>query len=270
MIKSRKALGATLAGKTNNQDRYVIGDNFAAVLDGATSFAGDRSHDPGWYAEQLAHALDETVPRGEPLADAVAEAIRTVRDANELTPATTPTSTVALARWSDDQVETYVLGDSYVVVLHDDGSETVHTDDRLDEIATAERITYRSRLVDGHGYDEAHRALLLDLQAEQARHVNRPGGYWIAGTEPEAGRHGMTTVEPRGRVAGLLLASDGIDPERHPKATAWRDLFNEAYSHGPEQVLRRIHDAERGDPAGRRWPRSKPHDDKTIVTVPLA
>lgn len=54
---------ATLAGSTNNQDRLVVGDGFAAVLDGATSVAGDRSHDPGWYAGQLALALRETVPR---------------------------------------------------------------------------------------------------------------------------------------------------------------------------------------------------------------
>ena len=42
---------ATLAGASNNQDRFVVGDGFTAVLDGATSVAGDRSHDPGWYAE---------------------------------------------------------------------------------------------------------------------------------------------------------------------------------------------------------------------------
>lgn len=55
---------ATLAGTSNNQDRYVVGDRFAAVLDGSTSVAGDRSHDPGWYAEQLAQALSESVQIG--------------------------------------------------------------------------------------------------------------------------------------------------------------------------------------------------------------
>ncbi|MFI2490531.1 protein phosphatase 2C domain-containing protein [Promicromonospora kroppenstedtii] len=132
MSESRLVLHATLAGGTNNQDRYVIGHGFAAVLDGATSVAGDRSHDPGWYAEQLAQAISETVPRAGALADAVTEAIRAVRDTHGLTPATTPTSTVALARWSDEVVETYVLGDSYVVVFHTDGTETIHTDSRLD------------------------------------------------------------------------------------------------------------------------------------------
>ncbi|MGW2093266.1 protein phosphatase 2C domain-containing protein [Promicromonospora sukumoe] len=269
MNAPRKALHATLAGSTNNQDRYVIGDQFAAVLDGATSVAGDRSHDPGWYAEQLARSIEEAVPRGEPLADVVAAAIRTVRDAHGLTSATTPTSTVALARWSDELVETYVLGDSFAVVIHADGSEAIHTDDRLDDVATAERAAYRSRLADSHGYDDGHRALLLDLQAEQARHLNQSGGYWIAGAEPEAAHHGITTTEKRESVSGLLLASDGVDPERHPEAASWRDLYDEAIAHGPDQVLRRIHETEQTDPDGLGWPRSKPHDDKTLVVATL-
>ncbi|MFI6426041.1 PP2C family serine/threonine-protein phosphatase [Promicromonospora sp. NPDC050880] len=269
MSESHWVLHATLAGGTNNQDRYVIGDGFAAVLDGATSVAGDRSHDPGWYAEQLAQAISETVPQSGTLADAVTEAIRRVRDGHHLTPATTPTSTVALARWNQEIVETYVLGDSYVVLLRADGTETVHTDDRLDHVATSERAAYRKRLGDGHGYDDGHRALLLKLQAEQARRANRPSGYWIAGADPEAAQHGITTIEERAAISALLLASDGVDPARYPDITGWRDLYDEVAVHGPDYALRQIHKAELADPGGRRWPRSKPHDDKTVVTITL-
>jgi hypothetical protein len=192
------AHAATLAGGSNNQDRYVIGDGFAVVLDGATSFAGDRSHDPGWYAEQLGQALAATVPANGSLADAVTHAIRTVRDSHRLTPETTPTSTIALARWTAEAIETYLLGDSLAVLLHTDGTEEVHDDDRLSAVASSERAAYCSRLADGQGYGDAHRAQLLSLQAEQAQHRNRPGGYWIAGAEPEAGQHGITRSAPRG------------------------------------------------------------------------
>ncbi|MDR7383607.1 protein phosphatase 2C domain-containing protein [Promicromonospora iranensis] len=260
---------ASLAGGPNNQDRYVVGDGFAAVLDGATSVAGDRSHDPGWYAERLGQALSETVPRGEPLADAVAGAIRTVRDAHGLTPDTSPTSTVAIARWSDDVVETYTLGDSYVVVLRAGSVETVYTDDRLDAVGADERAAYRARLAAGHGYDVGHREVLLALQAEQARRRNRPGGYWIAGAEPEAAHHGLTTAESRSGITGLLLASDGVDPQRHPVAATWRELAEHANGHGEAQVLQDVHDAEASDQDGQRWPRAKRHDDKTLVTIRL-
>ncbi|MFD6138871.1 hypothetical protein [Promicromonospora sp. NPDC060271] len=270
MSTSRKALHATLVGGTNNQDRYVIGDQFAVVLDGATSFAGDRSHDPGWYAEQLGRVLSVVLPLGGALTDAVEEAIRAVRDTHGLTPGTTPTSTIALARWSDDALETYVLGDSYVVVLHSDGTEAVHTDERLDSVATRERARYQEGLAAGHGYGEEHRATLMELQAEQARHVNRPGGYWIAGAEPAAGQHGLTSSEPRAGVTAVVLASDGVDVLRHPGATTWGGVYKAANEHGPERVLRQIQDAEDTDPNGSRWPRAKLHDDKTLVAVPFA
>ncbi len=46
-------------GKTN-QDRYLIGDYYAAVLDGASAYPPQpEGRDGGWYAEQLA-ASDRT------------------------------------------------------------------------------------------------------------------------------------------------------------------------------------------------------------------
>lgn len=260
---------ATLAGGSNNQDRYITGSGFAAVLDGATSVAGDRSHDPGWYAEQLAEAIGQTVPRGGPLGDAVAEAIRIVRDAHALSSETTPTSTVALARWSESAVETYVLGDSYVVVLRSDGTEEVHTDDRLDSVGVDERGAYQNRLAEGCGYDAGHRALLLKLQAAQAQRRNRPDGYWIAGADPEAGLRGLSATADLASVAALVLASDGVAIERHSGGTTWTDLYRASVRHGLDAVLESIHKSEATDLNGQRWPRSKVHDDKTLVTVDL-
>jgi hypothetical protein len=98
---------------------------------------------------------------------------------------------------------------------------------------------------------------------------NRPGGYWIAGAEPEAGHHGITRVTGRAHVNAVLLASDGVSLDRHPTATTWRDLCDEARRDGPHQVLLRIHDAETTDPDGQRWPRAKRHDDKTLLLVKL-
>ncbi|WP_129786281.1 hypothetical protein [Promicromonospora panici] len=92
---------------------------------------------------------------------------------------------------------------------------------------------------------------------------------WYAGAEPEAAAQGITTIQERSGVAALVLASDGVDPERHPEATTWRGLYDEARRIGAARVLLDIHDAEATDPDGRRWPRSKRHDDKTLVAVTL-
>lgn len=260
-----RTLAATLAGGSHNQDRYVIGESFAAVLDGATSFADDRSHDPGWFAEQLADSLARSIPAGGPLAGHVEHAIRSVRETHALQPGTAPTSTIAIARWDSAAVETYVLGDSPAVIVHPDGSASVITDDRLAAVAVEHRKAYRSNLAAGRGYGKQHRQMLLELQAEQAEQRNRPEGYWIAGTDPEAARHGITATTPTSEVAAVILASDGVALERHPRADTWAKLCTEAKQHGPDSVLQQIHDAEDTDPDGTRWPRSKAHDDKTIV-----
>lgn len=264
-------LAATRAGDFQNQDRYIVGEGFAVALDGATSVAGDRSHDPGWYAGRLGDVLARTLPSGASIPDLVAAAIEEVRDTDHLVPETSPTCTVAIARWSSaDTVESYVLCDSIVVTLHGDGTEAVHSDDEVGDVLGAKRDEYRARLASGRGYDDGHRALLIDLQKEQARWRNRPGGYYVAGTDPEAAYHGVMSTADRARVAGLVLATDGVDPGRHPRAGTWREIYDEAMTHGPDRVLQDLHAAEATDPDGRRWVRSKRHDDKTLIVVPLS
>ncbi|GAA1860569.1 protein phosphatase 2C domain-containing protein [Myceligenerans crystallogenes] len=261
---------ATLAGGTANQDRYVIGHGFAVVLDGATSVAGDRSHDPGWYAERLGEAIERAMDATTPLAEIVEQAIRAVRDAFHLEVASTPTSTVAIARWSHSHIDIYVLGDSVVTLLDGQGSAQVFTDDRIELVGVQERAAYRAHLAAGGGFDEKHRVQLLSLQREQARHRNRPGGFWIAGAEPEAARHGFSIDRARTGMVALVLASDGVEVERHPRAVTWADLYDEVRAHGVEPVLASIQHEEALDQRGRRWPRAKLHDDKTLVLAQLA
>lgn len=248
----------------------MVGEGFAMVLDGATSVAGDRSRDPGWFAGRLGDVLARSLPGGAPIPDLVAGAIEEVRDAEGLVAASSPTCTVAIARWSERAVEAYALCDSVVVVLGADGGEAIHTDDAVGVAVGAKRAEYRTRLAAGNGYDEGHRDLLVELQNEQARWRNRTGGYWVAGTDPEAAHHAVTSSVERGQVAGLLLATDGVDPGRHPRATTWRDIYTEAMRSGPTRVLHDLHVAEEGDPDGLRWARSKRHDDKTLIVIPLA
>lgn len=258
---------ATLAGGDNNQDRYVIGDNFAIVLDGATSIAGNRSHDPGWFAEQLGDAITEHISGPHTLPEVVEHAIRAVRDRHRLTPESSPTSTVAIARWADDVIETYVLGDSTVALLMTDGSEAVQTDTRLSAVAPDIRATYRDRLAHGHGYDQTHRQILTRLQYLQSRKRNVPEGYWIAGADPTAGCRGKALREHLGSVRAVILASDGVEPWRHPDRFTWTDLHRVAQEIGAPGVLRQLHAIEDADPDGQRWPRSKRHDDKTVVLI---
>lgn len=264
-----KAVAATLAGGDNNQDRYVLGEDFAIVLDGATSIAGDRSHDPGWYAEQLGRAIAERIRGTRALPEVVERAIRSVRDRFRLTPENSPTSAVAMARWADDVIDTYVLGDSTIVLLMVDGAESVTTDTRLSAVAPELRAAYRDRLAIGHGFDETHRRILTSLQQRQADRCNVPDGYWIAGANPMAGLQGKASREHFANVRAILLASDGVAPRRHPKGLTWTEIHRQGESMGLSRFLAQMNEIEGADRDGQRWPRSKCHDDKTLVVVTL-
>lgn len=256
---------ATLAGGENNQDRYAYGDGWAFVLDGASSFATTQpGHDGGWYAERLKKALihELTSSPDDAATDIVARAIEEAATAHD-DPETCPTSTIALARWTDETVEAYVLGDSTVALIGDE-DETVVTDVRLANIASPLRDEYRSRLAKGSGFDERHLQLLQQLQAHQAEARNRPGGYWIAGARPEAAHHAELATLQRKSLTTLVIASDGaaacldygVFPTWHAFASA-----------GPAKAINAGHEVEADDATAIRWPRSKSHDDKAAVSV---
>jgi len=261
---TRKGSGHT------NQDRYITGPNFAAVLDGASSFSDEpQQQDGGWYAETLAAKLGEllTARPDDPLPRVVEHAIAAVVTEHDLRPATSPTSTIALARWDDEQVEIYVLGDSTVAIIHPDGSDDACSDDRIAAIGGDLRRAYRSRLSAGSGFDDQHRQLLASLQAEQAKWRNRKDGYWIAGAEPSAAQRGIADAHRRSQVQRLILATDGAAAgvTRYRTWPAWRYMgLREA-----DAVLRAIEADEAEDSKGQEWPRSKPRDDKTLVVVGL-
>lgn len=170
---------ATLAGGEVNQDRYAYGNGWAFVLDGASSFDSPRSdHDGGWYAERLKDALATRLRDNpcRPTVDLVAGAITDAASAHDPRDGECPASTIALARWTTDELELYVLGDSDAISSTND-DVTVTTDKRLAAVAPDLRAHYRRRLSHGTGFDATHRALLSDLQRRETLSRNRDDGY---------------------------------------------------------------------------------------------
>lgn len=260
---------ATLAGGERNQDRYAYGEGWAFVLDGASSFSRAKpEHDGGWYAERLMRALSKGLSSGSSrsVSSVVSEAIQVTANAHGHDRDSCPTSTIALARWDKDHVETYVLGDTTAAAILQSGEEVL-TDTRINAIADHIREGYRSRLAAGHGFDERHRESLVRLQMAQFEARNVPDGYWIAGADPIAADHGLTAKYPRSSTQALVLASDGAAAGmRYGIFARW----SQALERTPHDVLGLVHSSEEMDPDALRWPRSKVHDDKTLVTILLS
>lgn len=244
-----------------NEDRTLVGDGWAAVLDGASQYPGVDIrcvHDVAWVVDHLSYHLAAGLTAGAAsLPTVLADAIRAT--AAEHGPACDVThplalgATVAIAREHGEAVEWLVLGDAAAVV-ESAGRVDVITDDRLE------------RLPDPPVTDAVVRTY---EPSYVARWRNQPGGFWIASTVPEAADHALTGRRAAAQVRRVLLCTDGITRLVDRYGYEWADLLALADSHrGMRALVDAVRGAEQADPAPRRW-RGKRHDDATAVLLRL-
>ena len=258
---------ATLAGGDNNQDRYAYGDGWAFVLDGASSFSEQPSpHDGGWYAERLRVAMSQRLMRREKfmsLPELIADAIAETASRHDVAvQGPCPSSTIALARWDHNSLEAYVLGDSIIGYCDLDGCHVIR-DNRLSEIGDANRLKYQDWLRCGNGFDSTHEEILRDLQRDQMKARNRQGGYWIASDDPLAAAKAIEQSLSMSSLRRLVMFTDGcasVDPIE-------RIVCSLEGNSSLEYLLNSIHESENFDADGKNFPRSKPHDDKTVIRL---
>jgi hypothetical protein len=240
--------GVGLDGRPRpTEDRVVVLDNAALVLDGATSPDPSRARG-GWYAGHLAERLADTLrasPGGD-LADLLAGAISDVAREHGLRPGDSPSSTVAMLRWTDERVDGLVLADSPIVAFGQCGCEVL-ADGRL---ASLRR---QKKLITGE-----------DVYARR----NTEDGFWVAEADPDAARHAIRRSWPADAIETVFLATDGVsDGVDDYRIFDWPGALDIARARGVSAVLDAVRAAENADPHGQRWPRSKRHDDQALVMV---
>jgi hypothetical protein len=234
-----------------NEDYAIVTPTWCAVLDGATAPEGVESgcvHDVRWMVRHLAGELMRTLTISPdiPLPDALAETIAATCDAHEstcdLNNPDSPSSTVTILRVNGPEFDYLALADSPLIV--DVGGEPrVLVDDRT---AHLKDYTY----------------------AGVSAVRNKPEGFFVASTMPEAAYEAIQGSIPAGEVRRAALLTDGasrLADYFHQKT--WRELLNTLDHDGPAQLIAATREAERGaaqSPDGRR---RKPHDDATAVFV---
>lgn len=263
---------ATLQGSgATNQDAVVVTDRAVAVLDGSTSWIpAEPGRDGGWYSHELALRLSEHLDDPHrSLIEVMAEAIREMHDSYGLTPGVSPESTVTIARWDAERLELLLLCDSPAIVFLTSGDFVELHDRRLEHVSAEARAHYHELLATGAGYGSAVKATLAEIQQDERRHRNRPGGYWIAEATPEAAAQAITRSFPLEEVAAVLLLTDGASAAVHDytQPPTWPDALAAIERDGPDAFLATVHALEKTDPDGQHWPRSKPHDDKTVALL---
>lgn len=258
-------------GESPNQDRVRLFERGALLLDGASAVRPDKL-DGGWYAERLStelvnlvdHHRDTGLPKL--LHDAISRVAAEIQAEDG-----SPSSTVVITVWDKHKLDVLVLGDSTAAIYRRGGRIEVIVDDRLDHVGETLRKRYQEALRSGEGFGASHRERLRELQAEQLRCRNMPGGYWIASTDPGAALEAYTRQFPVHDVEAVMLASDGFaDAVSLYNTMSWAEARQIVSEHGPDEAVEQVRRTEAADPVGRRWPRSKLHDDKSVVLIELA
>lgn len=262
---------ATMPGDPNrpNEDFAGVLGDCAVLLDGSGA-PGDLPtgciHGVPWYVRQLgAQCLAAmTELPGEPLADILGAAIAVVSALHagtcDLNCPGTPSSVVVLARFGPDRLDYLVLGDSALAVETTEGVRVI-ADHRMQKVAIDE---YKAVLALPTGTPE-HQAARMAFVRVQQPFRNKPGGYPVASTDPGSAAQAIAGSFPAGSVQRAAMLTDGVTRFAEFGLGTWRELLAALSANGPAGLFEIVRRAEESDPAGKRWPRAKQHDDVGVI-----
>ena len=232
-----------------NDDYAVCGPDWAIVLDGATAPAGiDCGCFLGvpWLVRHLGGSLSRGLTvRRSPLAGILATAIEDTRNAHagtcDLANPDSPSATVSIVRVTGGDLDYLTLGDSAIAVWEPPGDLRVFTDDRAAHLPGGRPYTFE---------------LVRSLR-------NKPGGFWIAGTVPEAAYKAVTGTGGLHHGSEIALFTDGVTRLIDFYDYTWDGLFAQLRASTPQALIAAVRaiERERGTPYG------KQHDDATVVHI---
>ena len=233
-----------------NEDYAICGNEWAVVLDGATAPDGVDSgcmHDVPWLVRHLAAGVTRRLLLDSAsLPDVLAGAIKETRDAHattcDLGNPDSPSSTISIVRVQDGTGDYLTLGDSPIVIRAADQGLIPITDDAI------------AHLPGGRPYS-------LELVRSLR---NKPGGFWVASTDPEAAYHAVTGSKPFDAGTEIGIVTDGVSRLVESYGYEWEHVFSILETGGPGSVIELVRSAERERPLRGG---TKQHDDATAVLM---
>jgi hypothetical protein len=265
---------ATQPGRQDvqNQDLIITGPGLVVLLDGAggpSEDGGGCRHGVEWLVRQLggrlaAQALTDGGSLSGILAQSIEDAAALHATTCDLRHPGTPSTTVAMARHTGDQVEYLSVHDSSMVFTREDDTTHVISDRRVEAIPELRKLwAEMSRSSLG---SSAHAAARRAYIAAELNYRNSPGGYWVVGADPRAASEAVTGSVTVTDLRSVSVFSDGVADyvDLYGLAT-WPQVISTLNRMGPSHLIQMVRAAEREDPHGRRWPRFKRHDDASVV-----
>ena len=268
------------AGRINEDYAVIHDDGCTVLVDGATGLtkanliAGET--DASWYARELAQRTaalldDPTLPTAQALRQAgaaVADEYLRLPGAKQLRREDLPNGSVAILRWTSDELEVTMLGDCTAVVTFADGSASVVHDATLDELDQQNYERMFRYATQNHATMAQARKALNDRFIENRLKMNEPGGYWAADATCRGFGHELVERFSLTQVTGAFACSDGfvaaVEMGVVPDAPS---LAQDVLAGRGEQVAAALRAAEQADADLMRVHRSKISDDATYVAV---
>lgn len=210
------------AGAVNEDVAGHYGDA-AWVIDGATGVGVpilSGTSDAAWFANRVSIALEDILRDRPAIAthDLLIETITTCRTAFESAAQRTttdaaelPSAAFAMVRQIGESVEFTTLGDCRIAYRDEAGSAALFGGTAIApfearSIALADDLRRRDPKIDPVRLKIA----MLPRLRETRRLMNRPGGYWILGTDPAAADHVEQVTLKTTPGDTFALASDGF------------------------------------------------------------
>jgi len=254
-----------------NEDVLLTAENLFGVFDGATSL-DRRRFDDGLTggllaARTAARTFQQKSSSLYLLAEQANNRIREALQSYQVSMAERHrlwSTSMAVVRLSGNRLEYCQTGDALILFINSDGSYRVVTPD-----SDIDRDTLRIWQDSEHPSS----ASIQEVLAEQIRRVRLQMNisYGVLNGEPAALdflRHGC---EDLAEVSDVLLFTDGLFlPRENPLEDSDWDCFVNLYRQGGLSAVRdRVRSLQRRDPALKKYPRFKLHDDIAAVAISL-
>jgi Protein phosphatase 2C len=257
-----------------NEDFAGANSHGIVLIDGAGLSDVDDGgciHGVAWYARQLGDAvlseLEAIAGEGVDLRQVLKNAISNVADQHsdtcDLSHPGTPSATIVIVHIAGDVLSYLVLADSTLLVATRQGIQVI-TDHREARVGASLRAAMDTAIGGTAEHDAARRDYVAALRA----HRNAPDGFWVVAADPGAAAEAIVGDIPLDQVDAVTVMSDGATRvvDRFGLAT-WADVLRTLAASGPSELIRLNREAERSDPACRRWPRGKVFDDATAALL---
>lgn len=251
-----------------NEDLFLSEEGLYGVFDGATSLSNKRySHGRtgGYMAAEL--AAETFRENGRDLYSSVVEANNRIRMAQEAAGGCNEqrhglwSTSLAVVRVAEESLEYCSLGDASILLLTEDGGY---------RLLTPELDIDRETLSMWKAY-QGQNASIYEVLSEQIRKVRNQMNidYGVLNGEAEALNFIQSGSVSLAEVTDVLLFTDGLlIPREHPEMPHDWDSFIRLYQAGGLNEIRDyVRNLQSQDPANRRYPRFKTHDDIAAVAV---